>query len=85
MTNSSLQFQDKDGNPTATVSGNFRDDDMLRLRGYVQHMERVKSPSLVSRGFFGITGMKWVPDFGISFTCEPYTNAELRALLHVMR
>jgi len=80
-----LTLSDSEDTLAATVSGEFNDQDFQILRNFASQMNRVKEATLLVRGFSGITNMKWEAGAGMTFTCAPYTNAELYELLHVLR
>jgi hypothetical protein len=80
-----LKLFDKDDNLAATISANFEREDIELLRQFSSLMVRVKETALLSRGFAGITNMKWEAGAGVVFTCASYANAELYELLHVLR
>lgn len=85
MVSCTLQFQHENGGPGAKVVGEFSDSDLDQLRAFSAQMERVEASALVSRGFSGITNMKWGAGSGMDFTAGEYSNAELYELLHVLR
>lgn len=85
MTTVTLQLLDIEGNIAATISADFESADVAQLRKFSSFMSRVKATALITRGFTGITNMKWTADAGIVFTCAPYSNGELYELLHVLR
>ncbi|MED5617647.1 hypothetical protein [Ideonella sp. BN130291] len=85
MVTVTLTLHDSEGTLAASVTGEFDDDDVDRLRDFATQMTRVKETALLARGFSGITNMKWEAGSGMVFTCAPYSNAELYELLHVLR
>lgn len=85
MTTATLNLFDSQDILAATVTGEFNEEDIKQLREFATQMERVKQTALLTRGFSGITNMKWDGDSGMVFTCASYSNAELYELLHVLR
>lgn len=85
MNTVTLRLYDSEDNIAATISATFEDQDIERLRMYAALMIRVKQTALLTRGFAGITNIKWEAGAGMVFTCAPYTNPELYELLHVLR
>ncbi len=85
MVSCTLQFQHENGGPGAKLVGEFSDSDLDQLRAFSNQMERVEESSMVSRGFSGITNMKWDARSGMEFIASECSNAELYELLHVLR
>lgn len=56
----------------------------MLLKRFAAAMERVRGTALLKRGLPAITNMKW-SGAGMEFSCEPYSDAELFELLHVLR
>ncbi len=85
MTNVRLEVRDDSGNLTEVLSATFTEEELARLRQFVNLMARVCSCTLVQRGMPGIKNIKWSASAGLAFECEPYRDAELYELLHVLR
>lgn len=85
MNTITLQLFDTEDSLAAEISANFAAEDIDLLRQFSGLMTRVKQTALLTRGFAGITNMKWAAGAGMVFTCAPYTNPELYELLHVLR
>ena len=85
MNTVTLRLFDSEDNVAATITADFESEDIDQLRKFSNLMSRVKSAALLSRGFAGITNMKWAAGAGMVFTCAPYTNGELYELLHILR
>jgi hypothetical protein len=84
MTTISLTLRDADNSVAGTVTGTFSEDDLVLTQKYVDAMTRVRNTELLKQGLPAITNMKWSPE-GMEFSCEPYSDAQLFELLHVVR
>lgn len=84
MNNISLTLSDAEDKVAATVTGTFSEDDFVLIQKYVGAMARVRNTELLKQGLPAITNMKWSP-VGMEFSCEPYSDAQLFELLHVVR
>jgi hypothetical protein len=67
------------------VIGQFSDQEMERLKSFVQFVARVRASTILQRGLPAITNMNWNANEGMKFSCPPVANAELYELLHVLR
>lgn len=84
MNTVSLTLRNSEDAIVATISGEFTPEDVMLLKRFAAAMERVRGTALLKRGLPAITNMKW-SGAGMEFSCEPYSDAELFELLHVLR
>lgn len=77
-----LTLIDKENNGTR-VEGEFTSADISLLRRYARNIEKVSRAAIVERGIPEISRMNFAG--GTVLECEPYTDAELHELLHVLR
>lgn len=63
----------------------FEPADLILLRSFVDLMSRIRTCTLLQRGMPAIGNIKWEGSSGLTLTSEPYSNAELYELLHVLR
>src|SRR6185312_12399287 len=80
-----LSLQNVDGTLVEELAGLFGDSDLDVLRKFIKLMSRLRGCELMVRGLPGMTNLSLTAESGMQFTCEPYTNAELHDLLHVLR
>jgi len=79
-----LSLNDETGQLVETISAIFEPSDLTLFRSFVDLMARVRSCTILQRGMPG-TNIRLEGSSGLTFTCEPYANAELYELLHVLR
>jgi hypothetical protein len=80
-----LSINDETGQLVETISATFAPADFILLRSFVDLMSRVHTCTLLQRGMPAIGNIKWESGSGVTLTSEPYSNAELHELLHVLR
>jgi hypothetical protein len=85
MTQVRLALRDEDGKTIEEISAEFQAADLSLLSSFVDWMSRVRSCSVMMRGMPSIRNIKLEAGIGLAFTSDPYTNAELYELLHVLR
>ena len=84
MTTVHLELRAEDGTVVETVEGSFEPDDLDLLRRFIQLMARVRETRLFGQGMPAIGNITF-DSAGLKFTCQPYDNGDLHALLHVLR
>lgn len=85
MSTVELSLKNESGESVETISATFTPDDIRLFHSFVDLLSRVRTCTLLERGMPAVTNMSWKSGSNMTFTCVPYSNAELHELLHVLR